>query len=173
MDQIEKETIIRIHRLAFGEEEGNEIAKLAEEFLALPETISISAKRDERVVGNVLYTPFFFHDHPDAKCYLLAPNGVVPKYQGHGVGKELMEAGIEQLKSMDVDAIFVLGVPSFYPKYGFVPTDKQTPYPDLLTMPEAWMVLELIAGSVDPLSGKTTAVEPFMQSSFWDTSGRG
>ena len=173
MNHSEKEIVKNIHLLAFGEKEGKEVAKLAEDFLALPETISISAKRDEMIVGNVLFTPFAFNDYPETKCYLLAPLGVLPEYQRQGVGKELIETGIKHLKPMGVDAIFVLGVPTYYPKYGFVPTDKQTPYPDLLTMPESWMMLELNAGSANHLSGKTIAVEPFMQPIYWDTSGRG
>ena len=84
-----------------------------------------------------------------------------------------MQKGIEHLKSLSTDAIFVLGVPTYYPKYGFIPADKQTPYPDLLTMPEAWMVLELNQGVVESLNGETQAITPFMDPIFWDTSGRG
>ncbi|NEO69971.1 N-acetyltransferase [Moorena sp. SIO3H5] len=169
----EKETIKNIHLLAFGEKEGEEVAQLAEDFLALPETISINVKRDDMIVGNVMFTPFSFKDHPDKKCYLLAPLGVLPKYQRHGLGKELIETGIKYLKSIGTDAVFVLGVPTYYPQHGFVPTDKQTPYPDLLTIPEAWMMLELNAGSTSHLRGETIAVEPIMDPKFWDTSGRG
>ncbi|MBY6069302.1 N-acetyltransferase [Leisingera aquaemixtae] len=172
MDQTIKESIINVHRLAFGEEEGPEIAKLAESFLNHPDTVSISVKRDGQFAGNVLFTPFVFEDRPDIKCYLLAPCGVSPVFQGHGVGKELMETSIEHLKSIGADAVFVLGVPAFYPRYGFAPTDKQTPYPDLLTAPEAWMALELTPGTVGKLSGKTQAIPQFMQPHWWDTSGR-
>lgn len=173
MNRSEIGIIKNIHLLAFGDEEGNEVAKLAEDLLSLPDTISISVTRDEKIVGNVLFTPFIFTDHPKAKCYVLAPLGVLPEYQRHGVGKELMKAGIAHLKSIGADAIFVLGVPTYYPQHGFVPSDKQTPYPDLLTIPEAWMVLELNAGNTKHLCGKTVAVEPFMHPSLWDTSGRG
>jgi predicted N-acetyltransferase YhbS len=63
-----------------------------------------------------------------------------------------------------------LGVPTFYPLFGFVPTDKETPYPNLLTIPEAWMALELTAGSADKLGGKAIAIDPFMHAHLWDTS---
>ncbi|WP_170336159.1 GNAT family N-acetyltransferase [Ruegeria arenilitoris] len=173
MHHAEIEAIVEVHRQAFGEAEGAEIAQLARDFLDQSKTISISAERDGKIAGNVLFTPFVFKDHPDTSCYLLAPCGVSPKYQGHGVGKEIMEASINHLKSIGTDALFVLGVPSFYPRFGFTPTDKQTPYPDLLTTPEAWMTLELTAGSVEKLSGKTIAITPFMHSHWWDTSQHG
>lgn len=173
MNQSEFDAIVELHRQAFGDTEGDDIAQLAQSFLAHPDRISISSERDGKIVGNVLFTPFSFGDHPDTKCYLLAPCGVSPKYQGHGVGRELMDISIDHLKSVKTDAVFVLGVPTFYPRYGFVPTDKQTPYPELLTIPEAWMALELTVGSVEKLSGKTTAIPPFMQPQWWDTSQHG
>ncbi len=173
MNQADIDAIIEVHRLAFGKDEGDDIARLAEDFLGLADTISISARRDGKIVGNVLFTPFNFVDHLGAKCYLLAPCGVLPEYQGHGVGKEIMEASIERLSSVGTDAVFVLGVPTFYPRYGFVRTDKQTPYPDLMTAPEAWMALELTKGSVEKLSGKTVAIPLFMQPHWWDTTQHG
>lgn len=167
------EIIKNIHLLAFGDE-GKATSELAEAFLAEPETISICAEREGKVVGNVLFTPFVFKEQPDKKCYLLAPIGVLPEFQrGFGVGKELMNTGIEHLKSLGTEAIFVLGVPDYYPQFGFVPTDKNTPYPELLTIPQAWMVLELNKGVSETLSGETIAIKPFMNPEFWDTSGRG
>ena len=74
-----------------------------------------------------------------------------------------MEHSIGHLRSIGVDAVYVLGLPGFYPRYGLVPTDKQTPYPELLTMPKSWMALELTAGAVWSLGGNTTAVDPFMR----------
>ncbi|WP_281995023.1 GNAT family N-acetyltransferase [Ruegeria faecimaris] len=168
----ESDAILEVHRLAFGETEGEVTAQLAKDFLSHPDTISISVKRDGQIAGNLLFTPFVFQDHPDTKCYLLAPCGVSPVYQGHGVGKELMETSIEHLKSIGTDAVFVLGVPDFYPRYGLAPTDKQTPYPDLLTAHEARMALELTAGTVECLNGTTMAIPQFMQAHWWDTSGR-
>lgn len=173
MKNINIDTILEVHRLAFGEDEGPKIAQLAKDFLDHPDTISISAERDTKIAGNVLFTPFVFKDHLDTKCYLLAPCGVSPEYQGCGVGKEIMETSINHLKSIGTDAVFVLGVPTFYPRYGFVPTDKQTPYPDLLTVTEAWMGLELIPGSVEKLSGQTIAIPQFMKSHWWDTTAHG
>jgi predicted N-acetyltransferase YhbS len=173
MNQTEFDAILDLHLQAFGAGEGPEITRLARSFLALPETISISVRRGGRIAANVLFTPFIFDDHPDAKCYLLAPCGVLPSCQGQGAGRELMETSIAHLKSIGAEAVFVLGVPGFYPRYGFAPTGKQTPYPELLTMPEAWMVLELTPGALAPLGGRTRAVAPFIPPALWDPSASG
>lgn len=174
MNLSENEIIKNIHLLAFGEAEGKETSELVETLLTLPDTISINAERDGKVVGNVIFTPFVFKEYPNKKCYLLAPLAVLPEFQGgFGVGKELMQASIKHLKSIGADAIFVFGIPTYYPQYEFVQTDKQTPYPELLTIPEAWMVLELNCGVVGHLSGETLAVDAFMNPQLWDTSGYG
>lgn len=165
--------ILAVHGQAFGDDEGPEIAQLVRDLLDHPETISISATRDGKIVGNVLFTPFAFVDHPDTRCHLLAPCGVLPEYQGQGAGKEIMQTGIAHLRSVGSDAVFVLGVPTFYPRYGFAPTDKQTPYPALLTVHEAWMALELTDGTIGKLTGQTKAIPQFMHPHWWDTSAHG
>lgn len=170
MKNNDKIAILNVHKLAFGETEGEEVAQLADSLLEHPETLSINVRRDGKLAGNVLFTPFFFTEHPQIRCQLLAPCGVLPEYQGQGVGRELMETSLEHLKSNGTDAVFVLGVPTFYPRYGFAPTDKPTPYPDLLTIPESWMAFEYAAGTIDKLRGETRAIPQLMHAHFWDTS---
>ncbi|MDO6684582.1 MULTISPECIES: GNAT family N-acetyltransferase [unclassified Agarivorans] len=166
------ETIINLHRRAFGESEGEQIATLAEELLCLSETISFNIERDNKIVGNILFSQFIFKEHPDKKCYLLAPIGVVPEYHNQGIGKELIESGIAHLETLSVDAVLVLGYPAYYASRGFITTNLLTPYPDLLTMPEAWRIREINKGSMAKVTGDTLAAQPMMQPIFWDTSGR-
>jgi predicted N-acetyltransferase YhbS len=173
MQQKDIDAILNVHRQAFGTDEGPVIEDLARVFLQRAETLSVSVSREDKIVGNVLFTPFIFDQHPEFKCYLLAPCGVLPGFQGRGVGKEMMETSIIRLREIGTDAVFVLGVPTFYPRYGFVPTDKQTPYPDLLAHPEAWMGLELVPQTLDQLDGPTRAIPEFMQPEMWDTSQHG
>ena len=87
--------------------------------LADDRTISIDAVHDDHQVGNVLFTPFRLDDHPDKKCYLLAPIGVEPELQGSLIGKRLIDEGIQRLEQLDTDAIFVLGWPRYYGTRGF------------------------------------------------------
>jgi predicted N-acetyltransferase YhbS len=166
----DRDAIAALHQQAFGPTEGPEIADLARVLLGQPDTITITVRRDGEIAGNVLFTPFAFCDHPQVSCQLLAPCAVAPQVQGRGLGRALMQTSIAHLTSLGVDAVFVLGIPDFYPRYGFAPTDLQTPYPDLLTMPQAWMALELTPGTLDRLSGPTLAVDAFMQPELWDTS---
>lgn len=173
MTPTEKTENLDLHQQAFGPQEGPAIAALAADLLAHPDTVSISAHRQGHLAGNVLFSRFYFEKHPAVTCHLLAPCGVLPGFQGTGVGKEIMETGIAHLKSLGSDAVFVLGIPDFYPLYGFTPARQETPYPTLLTVYEAWMALELTPGVLARLDGPTKAIDPFMQSHFWDTSQHG
>ncbi|MTI11171.1 GNAT family N-acetyltransferase [Curvivirga aplysinae] len=161
-----------LHLLAFGEEEGPIISDLVKEFLLLPETISISIERDNKVAGNIIFTPFQIKGHPNKKCYLLAPVGVLPEFQGQKIGKDLIEKGAAHLRSIGADAIFVLGYPKYYAANGFVPTYILPPYPELTTYLEAWKIRELKKGAMNGINGKTIAVDPIMKPEFWDTSNR-
>ena len=61
--------------------------------------------------------------------HILAPLAVVPEYQGVGVGGELIRHGIEQLKAMGSQTVFVLGHAAYYPRHGFEPCAGDKGYP--------------------------------------------
>lgn len=49
----------------------------------------------------------------------LAPMAVFPEYQNKGIGTKLVNAGLENLKGLNIPFIIVLGHPNYYPKFGF------------------------------------------------------
>lgn len=49
----------------------------------------------------------------------LAPIAVHIDHRRRGIGAALMEAGFEALQSMGVEAVFVLGDPGYYSRFGF------------------------------------------------------
>ena len=172
-DKTRIEEIKALHLKAFGLEEGPVIFKLSEEFLLREDSISISEELDGKIVGNIIFSSFILLDYPERKFFLLAPLGVSPEFQGKGVGKRLIEAGVEHLKSLGGEVIFVLGQPDYYPLRGFVPTTIIPPYSELMKMPQAWMALEIKEGVLKELKGSSVASEPMMKPMFWSTEGRG
>ena len=164
--------IQNIHLQAFGEHEGPVISNMVNEMLSQPESISITVQRDGAEVGNIIFTPFKLNNHPDKKCFLLAPLGVLPAFQRQGIGKELIEKGIAHLKSMGVDAVFVLGHPAYYGARGFGVTEVLSPHHELMKHTEAWKMLEIQPGSMAGVSGTSVAVNSIMDPMFWDASSR-
>jgi GNAT superfamily N-acetyltransferase len=85
----------------------------------------------------------------------LGPMAVVPEHQRRGIGGRLMRAGLERCRALGVPWIIVLGHPSYYPRFGFMPASRfgvrcLYPAPD-----EAFMALELMP---DALRGATGTV---------------
>lgn len=167
-----KHQIADLHRLAFGPSEGPAIADLVIEMLDDPETLSIDAMKDGRLVGNVVFTPFFLDAHPSKRCFLLSPIGVLPEQQGQGAGTWLIDEGAQRLRELGVDAIFVLGHPKYYGSRGFSPTWVIPPFHTELRRIDAWKMMELKSGSMAEVGGTSVASSAIMKPMFWKTAGK-
>jgi predicted N-acetyltransferase YhbS len=44
-----------------------------------------------------------------------------PRYRGRGIGAECLNEALKQLGKRGVTAVFLWGIPAYYPKFGFVP----------------------------------------------------
>lgn len=111
--------ILNVETRAFGySKEARLVADLLNDESACP-TLSLLARHNGEAVGHILFTRATFKGEPDSPMmHILAPLAVVPEYQGVGVGGELIRHGIEQLKAMGSQAVFVLGHAAYYPGSG-------------------------------------------------------
>jgi len=138
--------ILSAHQMAFG---GNDEAELVKDLLndisAHPLT-SLMAFVDNEAAGHVLFTNVSFEPSSNLSARILAPLAVVPKFQKQGVGRKLIERGLQMLKEDGSDLVFVLGYPEYYSRFGFTPAGKrgfEATYPIDLKNADAWMVLAL------------------------------
>lgn len=117
------DTIEIIHRAAFSvcefgyNGEGQLARQLHENGDAL---VSLIAQIDNIAVGHVLFS----HMKVEAGgkpvvAAALAPLGVVPVWQQHGVGSRLIKAGLAALKPQGVQLVFVVGNTDYYTRFGF------------------------------------------------------
>lgn len=140
----------RVNALAFG---GETEATLVDKLRAASPHISLVAVEGSRVVGHIFFSPATVESDPaDFAAVALAPLAVLPEYQNRGVGSRLVRRGLEECKSQGHEVVFVLGHPSYYPRFGFSPAGAkgiscEFPAPD-----EAFMVAELRPGA---LGGRT------------------
>lgn len=51
---------------------------------------------------------------------------VAPERQGHKIGAKLVEAAIDELKTLGANGCVLLGDPSYYSRFGFAPHQDLT-----------------------------------------------
>ena len=121
--------------------------------------LSLVAVRDDVVVGHVCCTRA--HLLPSEFGVLgLGPIGVEPRLQRAGVGAALMHAVIGAADALDEPLIVLLGHPTYYPRFGFVPAASLGIAPPEPSWQEAFMGRTLTA--YDPtLTGEFRYAEPF------------
>jgi putative acetyltransferase len=87
--------------------------------------LSLVAIADRRVVGHILYSPVSIESAgKDTIGAGLGPMAVLPEFQRQGIGSKLIESGKQRLREAGVPFIVVLGHPSYYPRFGFIPASK-------------------------------------------------
>ncbi len=119
---------------------------------------SLVAEDEGRVVGHIAFSQMVCPAADEARLACLAPLGVDPAYQRRGVGSMLIQRGVSEMRELGFDAVFVLGDPMYYLKFGFKPAE---PFgvTNRFGGGEAWMVFAWDESVLDKLSGEV-AYEP-------------
>lgn len=87
-------------------------------------TLSLVAVEGEQLVGHILFSPVSSEFDLFGKYFLgLVPITVAPERQKQGVGSKLVRRGLEIALANGWDAVFVLGSPTYYARFGFTPVN--------------------------------------------------
>jgi len=182
--------ILRLHREAFGPEEGPVIAQLVEGLLGADDAqpllslLAVAAEDDEgtpqhALLGHVLFSRVRLTPRGEGAAsdhmglaHILAPLAVRPDQQGQGIGSALVRDGLRRLRGIGSQRVFVLGDPAYYGRFGFVPAlplGLFAPHPLPEAYREAWRVLPLGPAPEAGVIGETTvhcaaALEP---ATYW------
>lgn len=105
--------IRRLIEAAFGrEDEARLVDRLRGE---APGAISLVAEIDGEVAGHVMLSPLI----APAGAMALAPVSVRPDLHGRGIGAALVREGLARATASGARAVFVLGDPPYYARFGF------------------------------------------------------
>lgn len=161
--------VLRINREAFGSDiEPQLVDELLKDPTAQP-SLSLLAIDDNRAIGHILFTRIRFEPALELKASILAPMAVLPEYQNHAIGGMLVARGLALLTESEIDLVFVLGHPTYYPRFGFVPAGErgfQAPYPIPEKDAGAWMVLSLTdTRQHDP--ARVICADVMMKPDYW------
>ena len=87
--------------------------------------VSLVAESDGEVVGHIAFSAASIGDLSTG-WWLLGPVAVLPARQGEGIGRALVEAGLDVLRSRGALGCVLVGDPAFYGRFGFGPTPGVT-----------------------------------------------
>lgn len=119
-------------------------------------TVSKVAIVEDTVVGHIFFSPVNVTGRDNLKVMGLAPMAVIPAYQRQGIGSALIRSGLAGCQALGYGAVVVLGHPSYYPRFGFVPTDRVGLHCGYDVPSEAFMMLELQPGYLQNVQGIVT-----------------
>ena len=152
------EAILRVNALAFGREEEPDIVRALRRSGKV--LCSMVAEAQDEIVGHILFSPMTIESGEVAhNAVCLGPLAVLPNFQRQGVGSQLMEAGLAECRRQGHKAVFLLGHPSYYPRFGFRPAREfDVHYQDDR---DAFMAVELVQGALQRISGRAVFAEEF------------
>jgi putative acetyltransferase len=140
-----------VYRRAFdGSEEEPRLVELLHRAKAAP--VSLVAVMGSQVVGHILFSPVVLDGRSGLRMVGLAPVGVLPEYQGKGIGSRLARKGLAACREAGYGAAVVLGEPSYYSRFGFVRASEYG-LGNEYGVDDHFMVAELVRGALDRVSG--------------------
>ncbi len=164
--------IMEVEEQAFGyEKEAKLTASLLKDTTAKP-ILSLLAFEKNEAIGHILFTRAYIDEMINQPLlHILAPLAVKPDYQKQGIGGLLIMKGLERLKEMGSEMVFVLGHIEYYPKFGFVP-DAQVngfspPFPIPEAFADAWMVQSLNSGTLYNKTGNIICANALNKPEHW------
>ena len=167
------DAIIEVETQAFGHDKE---AHLTEALLSDPTAkpvLSLLAFHNKRAVGHILFTRVYMNEMSDNQplIHILAPLAVIPEYQKQGIGKMLINAGLEKLKQSGSKMVFVLGHIGYYDRHGFVPDAAKLGYQTPFHIPEefadAWMVQSLTSEEFTTEKGIVVCANALNEPEHW------
>ncbi|MGH1432131.1 MAG: GNAT family N-acetyltransferase [Neptuniibacter sp.] len=167
--ETEKEQLRKLHLETFGEEEGDSVSTLTIQLLEDPTAqplLSLIAELNNQILGHVLFTKVSIEGDPAQGGYILAPLAVSQEYQRSGIGKKLIQTGLDKLKEQGAEFVLVLGDPAYYSLLDFH-TNHQIKPPYELPYPEAWMAQELKPGVLENISGTVRCADALNEQGYW------
>ena len=152
-----------------GETEGALIAKLSKELILSTDEQDLDgfvAVDSEKLVGSIFFSRLTLEK--DVDVFLLAPVAIHSDYQGKGIGQNLINHGLRELKKRGVRIVTTYGDPAFYSKVGFSPISQEVIAAPLeLSQPEGWLGQSLVGDSIERLSGSSSCVKAFNNPVYW------
>ncbi|QTL97530.1 GNAT family N-acetyltransferase [Iocasia frigidifontis] len=123
---------------------------------AFVEELDLVACDNNKIVGNIVYSKAKIMNNQNQEFTVLCmgPLGVLPSYQGRGIGSLLIKQSISKAKLLGYKAVVIFGDPNYYRRFGFENAEKYNIQTAQGENFDAFMVLELYDDSLNGIQGK-------------------
>lgn len=146
----DRDAIRRVHLGAFG---GDTEVRLVDLLRVRGKVVvSLVAVEASEVVGHVLFSSVTIDGAGHARSLGLAPVGVLPAFQGGGIGSSLIREGLSRCSGAGYDLVVLVGDPRYYARFGFQ-SAKRYGLDNEYGVNEEFMVLELQNGALNRTQG--------------------
>ena len=117
--------------------------------------MSLVAVSEDQMVGQILFTPVSIQAKKQVITGMgVGPMAVLPEFQHQGIGCRLVKAGLALVKKRKYPFVIVLGHPTYYPRFGFVPASRCGIRSEYENVPdEAFMILAFNKTTLEGISG--------------------
>lgn len=128
-----------------------------------PDTLSLVAVLDGRVVGHIMFSPVTVDGTaPPVQGMGLGPIAVLPEHQRQGIGSRMIEESVDRLRQRSYPFVLLVGHASYYPRFGFERASQHGLVCQWDGVPdEAFMVLILDESAMARVSGVARFREEF------------
>ena len=87
--------------------------------------LELIAEEGDRIIGHILLTPNMLETpFGPTEILYLSPLSVIMDMQRKGIGSALVKESIRIAEDLGYRAVFLVGEPAFYSKFGFVPASN-------------------------------------------------
>ena len=116
---VDHEQVFALQTAAFGQSDEAELVSALR--ASTHPQLSLVAELEGELVGHIFFSPVHIESSVAvSSCVALGPVGVLPARQGCGVGSALIRAGLDRCAESGWQAVFLVGDPAFYARFGFV-----------------------------------------------------
>lgn len=144
-----------VHAEAFGD--GERVPTLVDALRAAQASLaplSLVAVVGERVVGHVMLSACRLDALPRlVDVFSLSPLGVLPEFQGQGIGTRLVAHALAGADGLGVPLVFLEGSPHYYGKRGFADATKSGFRPPTLRYPPGTFQVAKLSSYEDWMTG--------------------
>jgi len=123
-DQIHTITELAFRGRPYAEEDEQDVIRRLRGAGAL--SLSLVALRDQELVGHVAFSPAL-ESSGTAPWFALGPVSVLPRFQNQGVGSELIERGLSEIRGLGAIGCILTGNPDYYQRFGFAVARANAP----------------------------------------------